>query len=277
MTPGWGAALREAVVAVIDALLGWSLAWSRDATLLLLVSLTLALTLSMRRWCTDQERLRRCQRDQERLRVLRREARQAGDQAALDRLAQTALAVRWILLRADLRVLLAVCVPVASLAVWAADRIAYHPVRLGESVELRLSTTSASLERLAHLVPDECLSADSKWIAWVVSDPDDATLGRVDWQFRLDHAPSEQPMLLAVRHAGETVQHPIRVGDGLYERPTRRHPGPSILETTLMLQEYRPLGVTPGWPAVGLAPWVVGYLIGCLGLTPLMKRLFRVA
>jgi uncharacterized membrane protein (DUF106 family) len=277
MMLAWTFSIHPTILSAMDFVLGWSRELPRDVTLVLLVLATISLTLVARRFFTDQDRLRRCRHDLKRLPELIRQAKQSGDQQERHRLVQTVLQVRWIQFRADLRVLLVVAVPIGGLVIWASERIAYLPLAVGETIELRLSTPSASLERRAHLVPTDDLTTNSGWIAWVVSDPDDADRGRAVWQFQVDQMPRKQPLMLEVSHAGERALHPIRVGDGGYEPLSRRHDGKAILETSVVLEEYRFLGLVPGWPQIGLAPWMVSYLIGCIVLTPVGKRLGRVA
>ncbi|MFO0820196.1 MAG: hypothetical protein U1A77_19770 [Pirellulales bacterium] len=277
MMLAWTFSIHPAILSAMDFALGWSLELPRDVTLVLLVLATISLTVIARRFFTDQDRLRRCRHDLKRLSELIRQAKQSGDQQERHRLVQTDLQVRWIQFMADLRVLLVVIVPIGGLVIWASERIAYLPLVVGEPIEFRLSTPSASLERRAHLVPADELSTNSGWVAWVVSDPDDADRGRAVWQFQVDQIPREQPLILEVCHAGERAWHPLRVGDGRYEPLNQRHDSKAILETLVVLEEYRFLGLIPGWPQIGLAPWMVSYLIGCIVLTPLGKRLCGVA
>jgi len=277
MSASWLDRASSLAVAVGDLLLGWSLRLPRDVTLLIVVALTIALMLVVRRLWTNQERLRRCRADLIRLRELRREARRQRDAAHVARLDRTTAQVRWLQLKADLRVLAAVIVPFAGLAVWAAARLEYHGVPLGEPITLTAFTPLSSVDRLAHVVPVEGITADSSWITRVEVDPGDGTRGRASWRLRFKNDGRPQSLPVWIRHGGESVAHTVRLDATRYDPPAQSHAAERLALTSLELPEYRFLGIVPGWPAVGLAPWLVAYLLLSLALMPVVKRVAGVA
>lgn len=276
MNPSWLDRISAGLVAIGDLLLGWSLDLPRDGTLLILVLLTCGLLLLARRWLTPQERLQRCQADLRCLRQWRRAARQQKDVAALRRLDRTAAQVRWIQLRADLCVLAVVLLPLGGLATWGAARLEYLSVPSDRSLELTLQTPASSIGRLAHLVPDPGVTVESSWLARVEPDPAHTARGRAVWRVRFG-PPRATPLRLTLRHAGESVEHEVRLDGRTYAPPAQSHSAEHLRLTTLDTPPYRFLGIVPGWSTVGLAPWVVAYLLLSLVLTPLAKRWTRTA
>ena len=115
----------EWIARVLDVPLGWLLALPRDlAIALVAVGTSLVLTL-VRKWTTNQDRLRRAGADVRRLRALLREAKWEKDRGAVRRLRTTLAMVRTIRFRAEGLPLLVSIVPIALLAFWAVQRLDY--------------------------------------------------------------------------------------------------------------------------------------------------------
>ena len=276
MSDTWIERASSLVVAAGDLLLGWSLRLPRDVTLLFVVALTITLLLAVRRLWTNQERLRRCRNDLVRLRELRREARRR-DVAQLTRLDRTVAQVRLVQLKADLRVLAVVIVPFAGLAIWAAARLEYRGVAAGQPITLTAFTPLASVDRLAHVVPAPGFASDASWITRVEVDPSDGTRGRASWRLRFEEGEPPRSLPVWIRHGGESVAHTVWLEAARYSPPLQSHAAERLPLTSLELPEYRFLGIVPGWPRLGLAPWLVAYLLLSLALTPLAKRMTRIA
>lgn len=281
----WLARGVDLFVASGDAVFGWLLALPRDAALLALVTATILLTVAARRWCADQDRLRRCANDLRVLKSLKRAARQAGmARAERMRFEQTAARVRLIQLWGDLRVLSLVIVPLLWLATWASARFDYEPLEPGRVYTLTARLPLSSTGRVAHLVPEPWFAPETSLITRAAADPAMPGWSRADWRVRFADtakltASSGQQVSRAftIRHGGESATHPVFL-DG-------RRPSPAVVpssdgatrfvESRLDIAEYRFLGWVPGWSAIGLAPWVVAYLLlSVLGL-PIAKRVTR--
>jgi hypothetical protein len=208
-------------------------------------------------------------------------------------------------LRVDLRVLGVVIVPLAWIATWAATRLDYEPIELGKDYTLTARLPISSAGRVAHLVPEPWFTPETSLIARAAPDPDHPGWARADWRLRFvdrDESRAESrgesrgmPLALTMRHAGETATHPVFL-DGRRPSPavafaaetddsraaspaSESSPSESVarrlVESRLSVAEYRFLGWVPGWPAAGLAPWVVAYLLLSLLLLPIAKRVTR--
>ena len=278
----WLARGGDALVSSGDTVFGWLLALPRDAALIALALATVLTSLAARRWCANQDRLRRSVADLRVLKRLKREAKRAGrTRGELLRFDQTAARVRWGQLIVDLRVLGIVLIPLLWLATWAAVRFDYEPIVPGKVYTVTARLPSSSVGRIAHLVPEPWFTPESSLIARAVPDPDQPGWARAVWQLRFadQSAANTATLAMTLRHGGETVAHPVYL-DG-------RRPSPAVvpasaslsgagasrlMESRLSVSEYRFLGWVPGWPAAGLAPWVVAYLLLSLLLLPIAKR-----
>jgi hypothetical protein len=298
----WLARGGEAMVASGDVAFGWLLALPRDVALVGLALATVLASVVARRCCADQDRLRRSVADLRVLKTLKRAARQAGaPRSELLRFDHTTAQVRLWQMRVDLRVLGVVIVPLAWIATWAATRLDYEPIELGKDYTLTARLPISSAGRVAHLVPEPWFTPETSLIARAAPDPDHPGWARADWRLRFvdrDESRAESrgmPLALTMRHAGETATHPVFL-DGRRPSPavafaaetddsraaspaSESSPSESVarrlVESRLSVAEYRFLGWVPGWPAAGLAPWVVAYLLLSLLLLPIAKRVTR--
>ena len=302
----WLARGGEAMVASGDVAFGWLLALPRDVALVGLALATVLASVVARRCCADQDRLRRSVADLRVLKTLKRAARQAGaPRSELLRFDHTTAQVRLWQMRVDLRVLGVVIVPLAWIATWAATRLDYEPIELGKDYTLTARLPISSAGRVAHLVPEPWFTPETSLIARAAPDPDHPGWARADWRLRFvdrDESRAESrgesrgmPLALTMRHAGETATHPVFL-DGRRPSPavafaaetddsraaspaSESSPSESVarrlVESRLSVAEYRFLGWVPGWPAAGLAPWVVAYLMLSLLLLPIAKRVTR--
>ena len=80
---------------------------------------------------------------------------------------------------------------------------------------------------------------------------------------------------LTLRHQGQTFVHPLLLGERRYFTPSLAH-SDGDARTTVELKQVRWLGIVPGVPQLGLAPWLVAYLALVLAITPVLKRTLRV-
>ncbi len=72
-----------------------------------------------------------------------------------------------------------------------------------------------------------------------------------------------------------TFVHPLLLGERKCQVRLLAH-DPQGIRTALLLQPARLFGIVPGLPALGLAPWLVAYLLVALVAYPGAKRLLRV-
>jgi hypothetical protein len=266
--------LTEWLVRAVDFPLGWLMSLPRDVGLLVFAAGTALVMTLARRMVTDQDLLRRCAADLRQLKRLTGESRKEGDKQRLGRLRATAGLIKGMQLAADLRVLAAVLVPVAILAVWASERFNDIPPRVGEPLVVRASFPASSIDRVTHLVPSPDLELDSTAIQIIRSDGQSPPMGTAEWTVRPTDA-GEFP--LTIRHQGESVVHRVVIGRTWYRTPVQPHGGERLTRTEVVLERYRPLGSNLGSDWTGLPPWMMGYLILTLVLVPVIKRGLRVA
>lgn len=96
-----------------------------------------------------------------------------------------------------------------------------------------------------------------------------------EWRLRPTSAADE--MLLTVRHQGESAVHRVSVGRREYLPPLQIHPNARLTQTQVLLRRYLPMGLNLHTDAIGLPPWMIGYLALTLLLVPVLKRALRVA
>ncbi|MFM9964213.1 MAG: hypothetical protein ACKV2Q_23660 [Planctomycetaceae bacterium] len=264
-----------AIMSVGDSLLGWLLLLPRDVALLVFAILTALLMTLARRWVTNQDLLRRCSADLQQLKRLIRDAKSAGDKPRRQRLRSTVAMVKQIQLAEDMKVLAVVLVPVAALAMWAVERLDYRPPRLGESLVVRAIFPISSVDEVTHLVPIDGVELQSPAIQIIQAEQQSPPIGWAEWTLRPTLA--TDALTLTIRHHGESAEHPVSLGRRTYLPPQLLHPNVRLSRTEVLLRRYCPLGVDLKTDAIGLPPWMLGYLVLTLLIVPGLKRLLRVA
>ena len=262
------------IVRMLDVPLGWLLNWPRDATLLVFALLTALLMTVARRYVTNQDRLRSCSADLRQLKRLARDAKQSDDKPRRQRLRNTAAMIKPMQLAEDLKVLAAVLLPVAALALWAVERLDYLPPRVNDELTVRAFLPISSVDSVAHLVPMNGVELQSSAIQVVTADQQSPPVGVVQWKLRPTSATNE--LALTIRHRGESAVHRVAIGRRTYLPPQQVHQNERLTQTEVELVRYRPLRVPLKSEGIGLPPWMVGYLCLTLLLVPMMKRCLRV-
>lgn len=265
--------LSDWMVRTLDVPLGWLLLLPRDVTLFLFALLTALLMTLARRWFTNQVLLRRCANDLRQLKQLKREATQAGDKPRRQRLQMTVAMIKQMQLPEDMKVLAVVIVPVAVLAIWAAERLDYRPPRVGEELVVRAYYPISSVDEVTHLVPTTGVELISSPIQIIQADQQTPPVGMAEWSLRPTMAADE--LKLTIRHCGESAVHRVATGRATYLPPQQLHANERLTATEVLLKRYRPLNLNTEW--LGLPPWMVGYLVLTLLLVPRLKRLLRVS
>ena len=260
------------VVALLDYPLGWLLALPRDVTVLLIAVGTCVLLTLTRKWTTDQRLLRCCKADLSRLKDLFRQAKQANDKNTLNRIRQTQGMIKWLQMKSEFPGFAASVIPVVLLAVWATDRLGYYPPQAGQTVTLKATFPVSSVDQLAYVVPPEHVVSTEAPICLVQLN-EEKTLGVAEWRLKLAQAGDTQ---LTIRHRGQTVSHPLRIGQRTYAPLVEDHDG-RIQKTEIELPEAKLFGVVPSFKDYGLASWMIGYLAFALVLIFPIRRLLHVA
>lgn len=265
--------MNELLLQVGDALFGWLLRLPADLALTV-VAVGSSLILSVVRiWTTDQDRLARCAADKRRLAALQREAKQRGDREALLRHRAMLGRIGLVQMRQEGRPLVAAIVPLALLATWAFGRLEFHAPAAGQPIEVRARFPAAAAGRLAHIVPCDGVEAEGGWIREVALLKDGAgACGEASWRLRA--AARTQPYMLQFRYGRGVYEQAVRVGQRTCLPPVAQHDD-QLLSTEVALEPVRLFGVVPGIPALGLAPWMVAYLILMVAAFPVVKRGLR--
>lgn len=265
--------MNEAVINIGDLLFGWLLRLPTDLALLLVALGSSAMLAAVRRWTTDQDLLRRCAADKKRLKDLIRQAKARREGEAVQRHRSTMARVGMMQMRQEWRPLLAAIVPLAILATWAFGRLEFHWPRGGEDIRVVAHFPAASAGRLVHIVPLPGIEAPEGWVREIREvKVGGQTGGEAEWvlrgEGRLD------PYVLTFRHGHSSYEHPILVGAGKYLPPLVFHDD-ELMATEARLRQVRLLGVVPGVPALGIAPWMLAYLILVLAAFPVVKWCLR--
>ena len=262
------------LVQALDGPLGWLLALPRDLAVVLFAALTAVLMTVVRKIVTNQNLLHRCVVDLKRLREQLRAARNTHDKVSVSRFRTTMAQIKGIQLAADLRVLVAVIVPLGGLAIWATERFDYLPIEINDDVALRAYFPVSSIGRIAHVVPDSSFELQGSPVAIVGTDPTDPTRAVAEWTMRPRLAGSHT---VVVRHERETATHTVTFGAATYDSPIQIQKCSRISSTEVGIRRYLPFGFSLGGGLVNLPPWLMAYLILTLGMTPVIKRLLSVS
>jgi hypothetical protein len=260
----------------LDPALGPLLGLSQDLALLAAILLTAVALVLVRRWTTDQGRLRRCAADVRTLKDLLRQAAASGDAAAADRHRVNLMRVRGKMLRSEGTPLLISLVPLAILGTWCFCRLGYVPLRAGDPVALRASLPASADGEIIHLVPQDGLDVDGGWIRRLkVEGSVVGTAAVAEWVVRGEARPT--PYVLEFRMRERTLARELVLDGRHYVAPVQFLDGQDGGSVAVQMTMYHPLGVVPGVPALGLPPWVIAYLILVIPSVWLLKRAMKVA
>ena len=261
------------IVRIVDYPLGWILWLPRDLSLLLFAAGTAVLMTLARRVVTNQDRLQRCGQDLQRLKQFMREAQQTQEKTHVQRLRRTIGQIKGMQLAADMRVLVVVLIPVAALAIWATARLDFLAPRVDHDLVIRAHFPLSSIDSLTHLVPASGYELKSPAIQ-VIQAESDASGCVAQWTLHPTTAANDLPIV--IRHRHESAIHHLTVGRATYLPPVQTHPHERLTTTEVLLPRYHPLGIHLKSETIGLAPWMIGYLLLTLLLVPAFKRLLRV-
>ena len=265
--------VNDVVVSAMDVVLGWSLHFSQG-TALVAVALATSLVLTfVRVVSTDQKYLKCCRKDRKRLKQLLRQAKRDKDRQAVKRHRATLGMLGAGTMKAEFKPLLASIVPIILLATWAFARLSFVPPQPGDDLTVKAYFPMLSVGRLAHIVGQDGLEARDGWVRIVQEDLDqagNATNGLASWTIHA--ARRDRPYVLQIRHGGRTVESQLIIDGYRYAPQAVRHKDGGILAVEQSLAAYKPFGVIPGIGRLGIAGWVVGYLLIAIGCTLVLKR-----
>jgi len=227
----------------------------------------------VRLFTTDQARLRCCKADKGRLKELVRQAKAKRDKAALQRYRATLGQIALKQMRAEGKPLAVALVPVAFLAVWCFERLAYVPPRLQRPVEASLFYPASERGRLVHLVPTDGLKSEDGWIRRFEREKDDPLACVAAWKLTPDRAGEYD---LTFRYKDRTHTHPLLVGGRRYSPVDVFHSESERIVSHVDMRLRKLFGIVPGIAAIGFDPWLVGYLVIVIPLVFVNKWLFRI-
>jgi len=277
--------INDAILRITDSLLGWLLLLPTDLALILVAVGTGAILTFARVFTTNQDLLRRCSQDKKRLRKLIRVARLRSDKAAVGRHRATRNMIALKTMKAEGLPLLAAIVPIAVLAVWCFQRLAFVRPRAGDTVRLiaYFAVSAAEAGYPVHIVPqdEQGLHAEDGWVQQIVAVSDSPAeppagvptpYAAATWH--LTAAARPDPYVLEIRYRRDTCQTQLLVGQPTYAPPVEFYgDNEPIVCTEVQLEPVRLFGLVPGIEFLGLPPWLVAYFLIAIPSMSLLKRL----
>ncbi len=272
--------LNSIILQMGDPLLSWLLCLPRDVALFIVALGTALILIGVRLFTTNQDMLGRFKKDKKRLKQLKREAKKTGDKDAVVRYRTTTGQIGMRTMKAEGKPLLASLIPIAILACWCWGRIAYVPFSPEEPVRVRAYFPVSEIGKLVHIIPQEGIEADGRWIQVIERDVDEAGKeidnGVARWELRCDERDEEYP--LQIRYNGRAYEKSLVVDGRRYAEPVKFYDDDTILcsEIDMADREYKPFTIIPGFSALAMPPWIVGYLIIVLPFSFLLKPVLRI-
>jgi len=296
-------AINDLITNAMDYVLDWILVLPRDLRILAVALLTSAMMTFVRLWSTDQEWLGRADADKKRLGELIKQARRDKDKPAKKRFKDTLNLIKFKSVRFEGKPLLWVILPVALLATWCFNRLAFEPPRSGEDVTVRLYTPASAEGDYPHLLvdPEGGLSVDSAvqeivrdtpmqyegvWdtvvnqsvsslLRWIGLSGEPALGGVATWKVKAD-APGEGRHVLTFVHRGRTYEKELLVGSRHYASNFQFCDGDDVDGIEIVMEPARLFGVIGGIDWLMLPGWLVAYLVIALLLVSVLKRVCRI-
>ena len=268
--------IRDLVLVVMDSLLGWLLAMSKDGAIVVVAGATAGLLSAVRMFTTNQDLLKRCHLDKKRLRQLAGEARKAKAKAELSRCRQVKKMIAMKTLKQEGLPLVVSIVPIVCIALWCFERLGFHPPQDKEAVEVVAYFRVSQVGQIVHLVPEDGLSVEDGWVKEieVAKAADGQPYGLARWTVR--GAARAQAYPLVFRYGGKKYEHELLVGQEIYSEPIKKQGNSAFSAVQLKMETYRPFGLVPGIRAIALPPWLLGYLLIVIPLSALLKKLLRI-
>jgi len=267
--------LHHWILTAGDLLLGWLLHLPRDLALFVVAIGTALLLTVVRIWTTNQRMLQSCKQDKRTVKRLLKAAKKNKDKERVAQLQQTMGQIGMASFRSEAKPLLASLLPIIIIAMWCMGRIGYLPPNENEPVQLNVYAPVLQINTLAHVVPQEGVTAETGWVQKFTEDADEhgtIAAGAAEWSFRCKKR--KEPYALEIRTGDRTITAELAVNGKKYSPPVTvygDHPSEKI---QVVLAEYKPFGVVPG--AGGMQPWIIGYLLIVVPFSLLSKRLLKI-
>jgi hypothetical protein len=163
--------------------------------------------------------------------------------------------------------------PVAMLMTWMAAHFEYRPPTPRQHLEVELRSPHVAVGNLAHLVPLDGIEAIGGYVRRIESGSEQGRpLGRARWTVAAEARGA--PYELILRCGDRSLRHTLLVGQVRYADPEQSHPDQWM--SRVILAEYHPFQVVPGWAMLQLPPWLLAYLTLTVAAFYLLKTCLRV-
>lgn len=251
-------AFFSTLIQIGDILFGSSLFIPRDIAVLLIGAISGFILIGIRRLTVDGAYLNEIAADERQLRELLRQAKinQQPDQVA--RLRMIRGLVRQRKGRAELIFVSVSLIYLLMATSWGQARFEFLPLQPNHPFTFAIHTPAASRGEIAHVVPSASLTSESGWIRQIeMQTQSGSPSGEATWKLTATSSPPRQA--ITVRLGNQTYHHPITIDGIQYQSPELNHDG--LIQTSVQLERYCPLGWIPSQIAPGLAGWTLLMLI----------------
>jgi len=275
--------INNVILQLTDPVLSWLLDLPSDVALIVVGVGTGALLTFARLLTTDQDLLKRCDQDKRRLGQLIREAKGNQEKEAVRRFRATKGTIAMLTLRAEGRPLLLAILPIALLGTWCFQRLEFHAPAAGQPVALYAYFPVSAAGGLAHVVPQDDVTAEDGWVQEIlpVTDPAEGPPHAIA-TWHLQAAARAAPYTLQIRYRRGTYRKNLLVGQRTYAPAVEFYTASTggadeqITCAETRLEPVKLFGVVPGVPSLLLAPWLVAYFLIAVPSVSLIKRAFRI-
>ena len=288
--------INNAILALSDPLLNWLLRLPTDLALVIVAVGTGAIITFSRLFTTNQDLLRRCVQDKRRLRELIREAKLQKNKEAVKRYRTTRNMIGVMTIKEEGWPLLAAIVPIAILATWCFQRLAFVPPRAGQPVTVMAYFPVSAIGELAHVVPQEGVrevsrediepgrakldDASGQWIQEIMKDAPgpNGTVSNAVATWKIQAGARPEPYALQIRYKTLTVEKELLVGQPVYSPEVEFYgDGQPIMSAQIDMKPVKFLGLVPGIDVPGIdwllmPPWLVAYFLIAIPSVSLVKR-----
>jgi len=276
-------ALLSAILAIGDLLFGWLLYLPPVAAIGLLGVFTSLLIVLVRRLTTNRNLLGRAHADKRRLKVLTREAKAAGDNDAVNRCRTTNGQIALKLMRAEVKPLLVVLLPLILIGTWGWYRLGYIPPQEDEPVQVEMSLPASAIGSVAFLVPQPGIHAkQQRYVVLVEEATGDVPAGIAKWT--VSGKASPEVYTLVLNYGDRRFRHDLLIGQRTHSPELVAHePGRMLPQSYVRMRVPKIAGIIPGlypddWRGYGVLfpSWVITYILFVLPFYFITKRLFHI-
>ena len=256
-----------------DLLLGWLFYLPRDLRLLALALITTVIMCVFKYLVVDTDWLARARGDLKTLARLIKNARAEKDTAALERYRYTRALIRMRQLKAELKSLVIVLIPLLLIGTWSWYRMEYNPPAEDETVEVAVHTPASAIGQIIYLVPADGIEPDQR-IKVIDQSTEGSYHGIASWTLRMNS--SDPSHILVFRTGDRTIEQPVITVGKHYQSPPIRD-NDTDWHSELVMEETKLFGIVPGIDSMGVPPWVMAYVLLVLLLLPLSRRILKVS